>query len=159
VRLEWSHNQERLSCEALLLFYSGATGAVLSTRCRSPLSPPLYFTTPRRSAHDLPPHTFRPHCWASRPQPHPQTWPPIRAALRELALQPLSLPSRPLGVSTIWSCFSTRPPRTLGSPPRVSPPSLLRTSLPSASGNKCSFPYYAPPFNQASTSQWPLKLS
>jgi len=31
VRLEWSHNQERLSSEALLLLDSGATGAVLSS--------------------------------------------------------------------------------------------------------------------------------
>jgi len=31
VRLEWSHNQERLSGEALLLLDSGATGAVLSS--------------------------------------------------------------------------------------------------------------------------------
>jgi len=31
VRLEWSHNQERLSAEALLLFDSSATGAVLSS--------------------------------------------------------------------------------------------------------------------------------
>jgi len=31
VRLEWSQNQERLSCEALLLLDSGATEAVLSS--------------------------------------------------------------------------------------------------------------------------------
>jgi len=31
VRLEWSHKQERLSGEALLLLDSGATGAVLSS--------------------------------------------------------------------------------------------------------------------------------
>jgi len=31
VRLEWSHNQERLSGEALLLLDSGATWAVLSS--------------------------------------------------------------------------------------------------------------------------------
>ena len=31
VRLEWSHNQERLSGEPLLLLDSGATGAVLSS--------------------------------------------------------------------------------------------------------------------------------
>ena len=31
VRLEWTHNQERLSGEALLLLDSGATGAVLSS--------------------------------------------------------------------------------------------------------------------------------
>jgi len=31
VRLEWSHNQQRLSGEALLLLDSGATGAVLSS--------------------------------------------------------------------------------------------------------------------------------
>ena len=31
VRLEWSHNQERLSGEALLLLDSGATGGVLSS--------------------------------------------------------------------------------------------------------------------------------
>jgi len=31
VRLEWSHNQERLSDKALLLLDSGATGAVLSS--------------------------------------------------------------------------------------------------------------------------------
>jgi len=31
VRLEWSHNQERLSWEALLLLDSGATGAVLGS--------------------------------------------------------------------------------------------------------------------------------
>jgi len=31
VRLEWTHNQERLSREALLLLDSGATGAVLSS--------------------------------------------------------------------------------------------------------------------------------
>jgi len=31
VRLEWSHNQERLSGEALLLLDSGATGTVLSS--------------------------------------------------------------------------------------------------------------------------------
>ena len=31
MRLEWSHNQERLSSEALLLLDSGATGAVLSS--------------------------------------------------------------------------------------------------------------------------------
>ena len=38
-------------------------------RFRSPLSPPQHFSTPRRSAHDLLSHTFRPHCWASRPHP------------------------------------------------------------------------------------------
>ena len=113
---------------------------VVSPRFRSPLSPPLHFSTPRRSAHDLLSHTLRPHCWASRPQPHLQTWPPIRAALRDAALQPPSLPSRPLGISTIWSRFSTRLPLTLGSPPRVSPPSLLQTSLPFPSGNKGSYP-------------------
>ena len=31
VRLEWTHNQERLSSEALLILDSGATGAVLSS--------------------------------------------------------------------------------------------------------------------------------
>jgi len=31
VRLEWSHNQERLNGEALLLLDSGSTGAVLSS--------------------------------------------------------------------------------------------------------------------------------
>jgi len=36
-----------------------------------PSSPPLHFSTPRHSVHDLPFHTFRPHCWASRPHPLP----------------------------------------------------------------------------------------
>ena len=31
MRLEWSHNQRRLSGQALLLLDSGATGAVLSS--------------------------------------------------------------------------------------------------------------------------------
>jgi len=128
-------------------------------RFRSPLSPPLHFSTPRRSAHDLLSQTFRPHCWASRPHPHLQTWPPIRAVLQDWALQPLSPPTRPLEISTIWSRFSTRLLLTLGSPPRVSPPLLLRTFPPSPSGNRCSSLYSVPPFNRESTSRRPLRVS
>jgi len=129
------------------------------TRFRCPLSPPLHFSTPGRSAHDLLSHTFHPHCWASGPHPHLQTWPPVKAAPRESVHQPLSLPSRPLEISTIWSRFSTRPPPTWGSPPRVSPPSLLQTFPPSLSGDKWSSRYSAPPFNRASTSRRPWRTS
>jgi len=139
--------------------YKGQIPPLLLARFRSPLSPPLHFSTPRRSAYDLLSHTFRPHCWASRPHPHLQIWPPIRAAPRESALLPLSLPSQPLGISTIWSHFSTRLLLTLGFPLRVSPPSLLRIFPPSPSGNKCSSLYSAPPFNRASTSRRPLRVS
>jgi len=128
-------------------------------RFRSPLSPLLHFSTPRRSAHDLLCHTFRPHCWASRPHPYLQTWPPFRAAPRQSALQPLSRLSRPLETSTIWSRFSTRLPLTMSSPLRVSPPSLLRIFPPSPSGNKCSSLYSAPPFHRTSTSRRPLRVS
>jgi len=131
-------------------------------RCTStlplPSFPPLHLSTPRRSAHDLLSHTFRPHCWASRPHPHLQTWSPIRPAPRESALLPLSLPSQPLGILTFRSRFSTRPLLTLDFPPRVSPPSLLLISPPSPSGNKCSSLYSAPPFNQEFTSRRPSRV-
>jgi len=131
----------------------------LFARFRTPLPPPLHFSTPRGSAHDPFSHTFQPHCWASRPDPHLQTWPPTRAAPRETLIQPLSLPSQPLGISTIWSRFSTRLPPTWGSLLQVFPPLLQQTFPPSASGNKCCFLYFAPRFNQASTSQLRLRTS
>jgi len=128
-------------------------------RFRSPLSPPLHFSTPSRPAHDLLSHTSRPHCWASRPHPHLQTWPPTGPAPQESALQPLSLLSRPLGILTIWFRFSTRPLLTLGFPLWVSPPSLLRIFPPFPSGNKCSYLYSALPFNRASILRQPLRVS
>jgi len=132
---------------------------LMSSRFRSPLSPPLHFSSPRRSAHDLLSHTFHPHCWASRPHPLLQTWPPINAAPRESVHQPPPLPSRPLEISTISSRFSTKLPRTLGSLPRVSPPTLLQTFPPSLSENKCSSLYSAHSFNRASISRRPWRTS
>ena len=131
-----------------------------ATHASAPLFPPPYI-----SQHHVvlctisSPTPFFPHCWASRPHPHLQKWPPIRAAPRESALLPLSLPSQPLGISTTWSRFSTRLLLTLGFPLRVSPPSLLRLFPPSPSGNKCSSLYSALPFNRASTSRRPLRVS
>ena len=140
--------------------YIGEEPVLLRPHACAPLfPPPLHFSTPRRSAHDLLSHTFRPHCWASRRHPLLQTWHPTRVAPRESALRPLSLPPRPLGILTIWSRFSTRLPLTLGSPPQVSPPSLLRTSPLSPLGNKCSSLYSAPPFNRASTLRRPSRVS
>jgi len=80
-------------------------------------------------------------------------------APRESVHQPLSLPSRPLEISTIWSRFSTRLPPTWGSPPQVFPPLLRRTSPPSLAESRCSSLYFAPRYNQAFTLHLLSKIS